>query len=262
MVAVNPDTALLPLGEPQSFADSLPTSLVPLRPGRAFYHASGRLAGTLPEERVLWLWQRFSGDHWPDFVAAVCCLLARYGHTRVLDTRRLPSAAVLAARRQLHELVGSSSERFAGPLSVDEDVTAYTTRCDSDAQFGAHQDAFARQWRGASVATPPNNKDSPAKAVRWAISSAGSTYAAVVATVLVVPITDAALQAPNNGRGLLDHPMVFKIGRASQGKLKPGAVSLLLVPPILVQRRASRSSNLRRLQSSRRSSRSAERRSR
>ena len=121
-----------------------------------------------------------------------------------------------------------ATERFACPLSVDEDVTAYTTRCDSDAQFGAHQDAFARQWRGASVATPPNDKDSPAKAVRWAISSAGSTYAAV-ATVLVVPITDAALQAPNNGRGLLDHPMVFKIGRASQGKLKPGAVFLLLV---------------------------------
>jgi hypothetical protein len=55
-----------------------------------FYSSAGVLVGTLHAVQALWLWQRFRGSDWQQFVLEVCALLTRRQFTRQLETRFVP----------------------------------------------------------------------------------------------------------------------------------------------------------------------------
>eukprot|EP00775_Hariotina_reticulata_P008478 gene8478-biopygen10341 len=92
------------------------------------------------------------------FVDELNCLLQRYTKCNTITGKKIAIRDQQALPHELHavlhNMIGSTTERFASPLNVATTTSRYWSLHKRDTLFGANWNAYCVEWTGASVAVP------------------------------------------------------------------------------------------------------------
>lgn len=114
-------------------------------------------------------------------------------------------AMPLTLRTMLHDILGSTKERFASPLDVTPCSGEFWSAHKQDQVFGAYWDTDKTRWTGASTACPDFTEQQAEKAVLWALNSAMHTQKPTL-TLLLLPTFAHGSQTQNYMRVIRDNP--------------------------------------------------------
>ena len=168
MNKVNPDKDVAPTGQFEIY--DLNEKL------KSIYTPEGKFQGVIHADRLSILKRSYhaSNDSKPNnFPQAIAMLLQRYQDKhkegKYITMAKNHVGTPTALLKAIMHTFFTTTDLFASPLNVNEDMNHYCTPYSEDQEFGAHHDAYSLIWTGSCFCNPEGTDEQIRKAFTWAV---------------------------------------------------------------------------------------------
>ena len=168
MNKINPDKDVAPTGQFEIY--DLNEKL------KAIYTPEGKFQGVIHAHRLSILKRSYHASNDSrinSFPQAIAMLLQRYQDKhkegKYITVAKSHVGTPAALLKAIMQTFSTTTDLFASPLNVNEDMKHCCTPHSEDQEFGAHHDAYSLIWTGSCFCNPEGTDEQIRKAFTWAV---------------------------------------------------------------------------------------------